>query len=141
MRFLSAIAITFLLACGTSRFQGDSPESSAERRVSSTGMSNVRELPTIKILRTPAYSTPFGSPSTIPFTLLADGGVLIRILNIKGEIIAESGDCCLEPGEYSFGLFLRDQPKGIYLYQIITAERTHTKMIRWPIRVSWSSTL
>ena len=136
MRLISATAIASMLACGTSKPRIDMQESSPERRTGYTNVLNVADLPAVEVSITPPYPNPFGFQPSIPFTLLIDGGVLIRILDIEGELITEAGECCLEAGEHSFYVTARDRLEVVFLYQVITAEKTETKMIRWPTGAS-----
>jgi len=78
------------------------------------------------------HPNPFGGSLGIKFRLPADGGVLVKIFNIKAEPIAESGDCRLDAGEYLLNISLANHPSGIYLVQINTREKTETGMFRRP---------
>ncbi len=60
------------------------------------------------------------------------GCVLVRVFNVKGEVVAESDNGFLPAGEYSLRFSLRDQPPGIYFFQIMTMESIETRMFRPP---------
>jgi hypothetical protein len=73
------------------------------------------------------YPNPFNAQTTISYFLPQAGPVTLSIYNIMGQKVAGLFDGMQEAGEHNIIWDAKDNPSGIYLYDINAGEYTETR--------------
>ena len=92
---------------------------------------NIGDLPT-KTLLIGNYPNPFNPSTTIRYSLAQKENVILKIYNIKGQLVKNLVDATQEPGRYTVvwegDNYQKNQvSSGIYLYRFETNETTQIK--------------
>jgi photosystem II stability/assembly factor-like uncharacterized protein len=76
------------------------------------------------------YPNPFNPQTTISYTLEEDGHVILKVYNIKGQLVATLQDDRQNKGDYHVALSGKDLSSGVYFYRIKVKDlkgNIHTK--------------
>ncbi len=73
------------------------------------------------------FPNPLTGNSTIEFTTARDGEVSLKIMDLTGKVVATPIQQLLPAGNHSVSVSSNQFQKGIYLYQLQTANYTSTK--------------
>lgn len=74
------------------------------------------------------YPNPFNPVTTIEFELKSKGMTILKVYNLRGQVVAILVNEVLDPGRYSFNFRVaEDLASGIYIYRLQTNERVLTR--------------
>ncbi|MBC8191554.1 MAG: T9SS type A sorting domain-containing protein, partial [FCB group bacterium] len=73
------------------------------------------------------YPNPFNPSTTIRYSLIESGQVVLKLFNIRGQEVATLVNAMASPGEYAYYLDASDLAAGTYLYAITAGNQTIVK--------------
>ena len=73
------------------------------------------------------HPNPFNPMTTIEFSLPRETHTLLRVFDVRGQVVATLADQMYGPGVHSVSWDARDAASGVYFYRLETKERVETR--------------
>ena len=68
------------------------------------------------------YPNPFNPKTTIKFTMVNSGHVILAVYNVQGHLVEKLVDEYREAGRYHTDFDASPYPSGVYIYKLITGD-------------------